>query len=63
MTQQELADRINLSVSVIGAIERGVKVPSPQILRAIGQALGVGEEELVGKSPEDTDRLQGGSHL
>ncbi|MDI3258072.1 MAG: helix-turn-helix transcriptional regulator [Kyrpidia sp.] len=48
LTQRELADRAHLSVAVVGAIERGAKLPSPQILRAIGQALGVHEEELIG---------------
>ncbi|HHY66263.1 helix-turn-helix transcriptional regulator [Kyrpidia sp.] len=48
LTQRELADRIHLSVAVLGAIERGAKIPSPHVLRAIGEALGIDEQELVG---------------
>ncbi|MDI3328272.1 MAG: helix-turn-helix transcriptional regulator [Alicyclobacillaceae bacterium] len=63
LTQQELADRIHLSVAVVGAIERGVREPSSQILQAIGRALGVGEEELLGGGPEDPCDLQPGRRV
>lgn len=45
-TQQELSNKIGISLAVLGAIERGNRLPEPNILIAVAQALGVTMEEL-----------------
>lgn len=54
-TQEELALRIHVSVSVIGGIERGKKLPSPQLLEEIAQALHVHIDELKGEGGKYDD--------
>lgn len=46
VTQQELATRLDLSVTLLSSIERGLKEPSPQLLERIARELGVAREEL-----------------
>jgi Predicted transcriptional regulators len=48
MTQKELAERLGISVAVLGAVERGMRQPSSALLRAIADVLQVPVEELVG---------------
>jgi transcriptional regulator with XRE-family HTH domain len=48
-TQEDLAKALHLSVSVIGSVERGTRVPSPQLLEEIASALGVHIDELKGE--------------
>ncbi|MCG0314534.1 MAG: helix-turn-helix domain-containing protein [Calditerricola sp.] len=48
MTQTELAERLGISVAVLGAVERGMRQPSSALLRAIADVLQVPVEELVG---------------
>lgn len=46
VTQQELATRLDLSVTLLSNIERGLKEPSPQLLERIARELDVPREEL-----------------
>lgn len=46
LTQQELATKMGVSVSVIGSVERGTKEPDLLLLEKIGLALGVEIDEL-----------------
>lgn len=45
-TQQELAERINVSVSSLSNMERGIRKPKPFLLENIARALEVSPEEL-----------------
>ncbi len=51
LTQQELADRLHVSIAIVGAIERGTRVPTNDLLRSIHDVLGVTEQELRGEEP------------
>lgn len=46
VTQQELARKINISVTMLSNIERGQKTPSPHLLEDIATKLNVSGEEL-----------------
>ena len=46
MTQQQLADRLDLSPSLLSNIERGVKEPKPELLEKMAATLNVPREEL-----------------
>jgi transcriptional regulator with XRE-family HTH domain len=46
MTQADLAERVHVSVFVIGKIERGKKIPAPQLLEEIALQFGVTISEL-----------------
>lgn len=48
-TQQDLAKALHLSVSVVGNVERGTKVPTPQLLEEIAKELGISLQELKGE--------------
>jgi transcriptional regulator with XRE-family HTH domain len=50
LTQQELADCLHVSIAIVGAIERGTRMPSKELLRSIHEVLGVTEQELLGES-------------
>lgn len=50
LTQQQLADHMDLSVSILGAIERGNRKPEPRVLQKISQQLGIAMDELIGSS-------------
>lgn len=47
MTQQELADRLGISIAVLGAIERGTRRADEPVLRLISETLGVSFSELT----------------
>ncbi|GAB6932089.1 helix-turn-helix domain-containing protein [Calditerricola satsumensis] len=47
LTQKELAERLGVSVAVLGSVERGVRRPSSHLLNAIAAALQVPVEELT----------------
>lgn len=49
-TQQELADRLGVSVAVLGAIERGTRRADSKILEKIADTLGVGMDELLNRA-------------
>lgn len=46
-TQQELAERLDISVAVLGSLERGTRKPDPKLLERISQALAVSYDELT----------------
>lgn len=48
-TQEDLAKVLHVSVSVIGNVERGTRVPPPQLMEEIAKALGVHIDELKGE--------------
>ncbi|WP_371874889.1 helix-turn-helix domain-containing protein [Caldalkalibacillus thermarum] len=59
-TQKELADALHVSVSVLGAVERGNKAPSPEFLAEIAKVLDVDVKELKGDI--DHDQLERGDN-
>jgi len=46
LNQQQLAHKLNISVSLLSNIERGVKKPHPVFLEKLVNVLGVSSEEL-----------------
>ncbi|MGN7457761.1 helix-turn-helix domain-containing protein [Paenibacillus pasadenensis] len=46
-TQQELADKLDVSVAVLGSLERGTRRPEPKLLARIADTLGIDYEELT----------------
>lgn len=46
-TQNELADQLDVSIAILGAIERGTRKPDPKIIQKISDALGIDPEELL----------------
>lgn len=49
-TQQELAERLGVSVAVLGSLERGTRKPDPKLLERISSTLGISYEELTAES-------------
>lgn len=45
-TQNELAEKLEVSIAVLGSIERGTRKPDPKIIRKISEVLGIEPEEL-----------------
>jgi transcriptional regulator with XRE-family HTH domain len=50
LTQKELAAALHVSVSVLGAIERGDRPPSEQFLAEVAEALDIELDELKGNT-------------
>lgn len=48
LTQKELAAALHVSVSVLGAIERGDKAPTEQFLAEVAEVLQIDLDELKG---------------
>ena len=48
MTQQQLADRLGVSVAVLGSLERGTRKQEPKLLERIAETLGIDYDELTG---------------
>ena len=46
MTQQELAEKLNLSASQLSNIERGIKEPKPELLEEMAARLNIPREEF-----------------
>jgi len=46
-TQQQLAEKLEISVAVLGSLERGTRKPEPKLLERISSTLGVSYEELT----------------
>jgi len=46
MTQQQLAEQLNLSASQLSNIERGVKEPKPELLEKMAATLDIPREEF-----------------
>lgn len=51
LTQEELAEKVNLSTGMIGQIERGETMPSVESLDAIIKELGIDPRSLFGDMP------------
>ncbi|MFD1021170.1 helix-turn-helix domain-containing protein [Thalassobacillus hwangdonensis] len=52
MTQVDLSRATDISVSVMGEIERGVRLPTPETLEKIAEALEVSIAELTMRKEE-----------
>jgi len=50
-TQEDLSDKVGLSVRYIGQIERNQASPSVRVLGRLSQALGVDPAELLSREP------------
>lgn len=46
-TQNELAKRIGVSIAVLGAVERGTRIPEQRLLHSIANELGIHIHELT----------------
>jgi transcriptional regulator with XRE-family HTH domain len=46
-TQNELADQLDVSIAILGAIERGTRRPDSKIISKISEVLGIDPEELL----------------
>ncbi|MWC30203.1 helix-turn-helix domain-containing protein [Paenibacillus sp. MMS18-CY102] len=46
-TQQQLAERLSVSVAVLGSLERGTRKPDPKLLANIAETLGIDYAELT----------------
>ena len=57
LTQEELAEKVNLSTGMIGQIERGETMPSVESLDAIIKELGIDPRSLFGNIPPSNTEL------
>ncbi|OUM95508.1 MAG: transcriptional regulator [Thermobacillus sp. ZCTH02-B1] len=48
LTQQQLADRMGVSVAVLGSLERGTRRPDSRLMMRIAESLGIDYDELTG---------------
>jgi len=48
LTQHELAEKMGVSVSIIGSLERATRTPSPEFISRLVIVLQATEEELMG---------------
>ncbi|WP_134702181.1 helix-turn-helix domain-containing protein [Ammoniphilus sp. YIM 78166] len=46
-TQQEFAEKMGVSVALLGSVERGIKEPTEGLLQRIGDLLGIDVKELL----------------
>ncbi|RXT09032.1 helix-turn-helix domain-containing protein [Ammoniphilus sp. CFH 90114] len=46
-TQQEFAEKMGVSVALLGSVERGMKEPSEMMMKRIGELLGIELSELL----------------
>jgi Predicted transcriptional regulators len=51
LTQQQLADRMGVSVAVLGSLERGTRRPDAKLMQRIAESLGIDYDELTGNEP------------
>ena len=47
LTQLELAERLGVSIAILGAIERGARKPDDKLVQRIAEALDVERDELL----------------
>ncbi|MGI5876489.1 MAG: helix-turn-helix domain-containing protein [Dethiobacteria bacterium] len=52
MTQQQFAEKLNFSASQLSNIERGVKIPGPELLEKMAAILEIPRDELFIVSEE-----------
>ena len=57
LTQERLAELVNVSSSYIGYLERGIRAPSLDLLARIGDILEVEPTALLNTTLEDTDPI------
>ena len=50
MTQTELAQKINVSKSVISAYEKGIRTPSYKVLKDMCDVFGITEADFIGET-------------
>ncbi len=56
VTQQELAERVQISVTMLSNIERGKRMPQPKLLEHIACKLNISGNELFAMlPPEESD--------
>lgn len=60
-TQDGLAKHIGISVSILGEVERGSRMPSKMVLEKISAALGISMEELSPQDEQENETREGGS--
>jgi len=48
LTQNELAEKLGVSVAILGAVERGTRKAEPRLVREIASTLGIDKDELNG---------------
>ena len=53
MTQEALADEVELAVSYLGQIERGERNPTLSVVARFAEVLGVTPVELISPSPRN----------
>ena len=58
LSQEELAERADISVPYMGALERGEKWPSPETFTGLAQGLGIDPYDLM--RPEDASSREVG---
>ena len=58
LTQEQLAERLDVSVEFVGQIERGLKLPSMQVFTKLIEALNVSADYLL-RDSVSTGRLFG----
>ncbi|MDY0410022.1 helix-turn-helix domain-containing protein [Virgibacillus soli] len=46
-TQKEFADKLHVSLSILGKVERGMMEPSPSLLETIAQVLEIDVKEIM----------------
>ncbi|MDF2714762.1 MAG: Xre family transcriptional regulator [Paenibacillus sp.] len=51
-TQDELAQRLGVSIAVLGSVERGTRKADGKLLNKIAEALGINPDELAAISIE-----------
>lgn len=47
-TQQEFAEKVGISVTLLGSVERGMREPSETLLQRMSQLLGIEVKEITG---------------
>jgi len=53
LTQEKLAEEVDVTSSFIGMLERGEKSPSVEVLEKVALALGVSVGHLTSREPEE----------
>ena len=46
-TQLEFAEQLDISIGILGAIERGVRKPDERLLQRMAEVLGISYDELT----------------
>ena len=62
LTQEQLAERLGVSVEFVGQIERGIKLPSMQVFIKLVEALNVSADYLL-RDSVSTGRLFGDNSI